>query len=152
MKNLVIADIDGCCIDNTERLAHYNEKAMDTYESLHHLDTPIQQGVEVYKAFLDNPAFRVAFITGRQERQRVVTYLQLSSLFGSHLLTGVPLIMRPNHIFSKDVPCSVLKPQLLLDHGYTFEEVFLAFDDHTDIVNAWRERGIVAYQTAPRHK
>jgi len=145
MKNIVIFDIDRCILDPKERIHHYLNKDFETYESLWHTDTPIKQGVEVYKTFLNNDTWRCIFITSRREWARETTYKQLLMLFGMRKFT---LLMRPNDCTKEMKDDAAIKPWLLERAGFSIHDVFIAFDDRQSVVDRWRELGVVCYQTA----
>jgi hypothetical protein len=71
---------------------------------------------------------------------------QLAAALPGISLDGVVLLMRPIDCEETDV---VLKPRLLVEAGYTPDEVLLVIEDSA-IMNAhWRSLGITCWQTLP---
>lgn len=150
MKNIVVLDIDGCCLDPEARLGHLKAGDYAAYEAAWRTDKPIPQGIAVYRSFLANPAYRCVFITSRSEEARENTGVMLGAIFGEDLGNAL-LLMRDNNFTSgKTLGIAEvdIKPYLLTQAGMRVEDVFIAFDDRDDCVEGWRKRGIVCYQTA----
>lgn len=147
MKNIIVCDIDGCCIESSERLPFFLAGDLDSYHENHALDKPLIQGVEIYRMFLANPLFRVLFVTARCEDARDYTLMQLQD-FISPAITNDQLLMRPRGVYRDVLPDHAMKPKLLEEKGYKLDEVFMAFDDMRKTVAEWRSLGIVCYQTA----
>lgn len=150
-KNVIVADIDACCIDITERLPHYLNGDEDTFHDNFHLDSPIPQGTAIYKKFLHDPDYRFVFVTGRPERARDYTLTQLRSFIDPFILSS-QLLMRPEDptdlLSDPKLPDSDLKPLLLLNAGIAMADIFIVFDDRQSVVDNFRQLGIVVYQTA----
>ena len=146
-RNVIVADIDDCCININERLQHYLSGDHDKFHSEHHLDEPIPQGIVVYRKFLNDPDYRFYFVTGRPERAREYTLAQLQKWIDPGIRSD-QLLMRPNEIPTKAMHDSELKPMLMGLVGVKPEEIFIVFDDRQAVVNKWRSLGVVVYQTA----
>ena len=131
-------DIDGCIFEPSGRRHHFLAGDEDAYHRDWHTDVPKPQGIALYEKFLFDSRYQCLFITGRNERARDYTTMQLESVFGKNVLglTGTYLMMRPSA--DKDMPDIVLKPLLLNIAGYVATDVFLAFDDRQCIVDMWR--------------
>jgi hypothetical protein len=149
MKNVVLFDIDGCCLEPSEaRIKAYVEGDYDLYHKLAPTDTPIEAGILVYKSLMANPALRCVFLTDRSELNREYTQQHLNGLG----LGGVPLLMR-NKDWPREgktengMPGHESKPRTLLDAGYTFDEILLVIEDRRSIVDMWRAKGILCYET-----
>ena len=142
-----IFDIDGCCIDNSLRLHLLDPTDNNAaFHHAYHLDTPIQAGVKVYAALMRSGVTGV-FLTSRHESHRDYTATQLRQLFGVELLARnrSELLMR---LAEDTEPDPVFKLKALAREGIHPSDVLIAFDDRPSIVAAYREAGIVAYQTA----
>lgn len=89
----------------------------------------------------------LCFLTSRHEDHRNYTAEQLRTLFGVGLLhrCRASLLMRQD---SDKEPDPVFKLKALARKGIHPSDVLIAFDDRPSIVAAYREAGIVAYQTA----
>lgn len=151
MKKLVVADIDGCCISVEHRLHHWLAGDFEAFADAWHLDSPIDQGVTVYRKFLDDPDFLVLFVTARWERWRHPTLRTLQKHVRA-TITSEQLLMRPDHMAPElgSMP-EDFKPWLLQSHGYKLSDVFIAFDDSQSVINGWRKNGVTAYLTAGDH-
>lgn len=147
MQNVIVADIDGCCIHSEERLPFLLAGDYDKYHENHELDEPIPQGVAVYRKFLSDPDYRFFFVTGRQERAREYTLDQLHR-WVSPSISPSQLLMRPNSITGDHMHDTVLKPYLLELQGIRPSHIFMVFEDRNSIVSMWRSLGCVVYQTA----
>lgn len=150
MRQIVVFDIDGCCLDPSERLPHLISGDYETYLKMWETDKPIRQGVAIYSAFLMSPAYTCLFITSRSEGDRANTTTQLTRLFGPQLMQRARILMRDNDYEggrTRNVSEYDIKPMLLQEAGYKLSEVFLAFDDRDIVVKGWRDRGVTCYQT-----
>lgn len=146
MKNYVVMDIDGCCLDNRDRLPLLDQKDGHlAYHAAYALDIPIPAGVAVYSSLMKAGHIPV-FLTSRHEKNRDYTMEQLTHLFGDLLeKSNAVLLMRQEVDFELD---PVFKLKALTRQGVHPDEVLVAFDDRPSVVEAYRKVGIVAYQTA----
>ncbi len=149
MKNLILFDIDGCCLEpNPERIQAYIDGDYDRYHELAPTDARIEAGIMVYRSLIANPALRCVFLTDRSELNREYTQHHLNTLG----LGGIPLLMR-NKDWPREgkteggIPGHESKPRTLQDAGYSFDEVLLVFEDRKSIVDMWRACGIMCYET-----
>lgn len=149
IKNLVLFDIDGCCLEpSQERCQAFVDGDYDRYHELASTDLPVPEGIIVYQSLMANPALRCVFLTDRSEHNREYTQNHLNRIG----LGGIPLLMRnkdwPREGRSEGgIPGHESKPRTLLDAGYTFDEVLMVFEDRRSIVEMWRARGIICYET-----
>lgn len=149
MKNIIVMDLDGCCINSDARLPYLLEGDQGRYDASWEMDTPIDQGVATYFSFIKNKSFRPIFITSRGEYSRITTRETLDRIFGPWI-REIPLLMRDNTFTegrTLDVAETDIKPLLLVEAGFKLEDVFLCFDDRDACVSGWRSRGITCYQT-----
>lgn len=151
MSKIIVADIDGCCLDPTKRLHHIKAEDWESYHDAWQLDTVIPQGSLIYRVLNSLPHYRLLFVTAREERAREYTLHQLQK----HVSTGImnsQLLMRPNDDYDTrgGTPDYVLKPQLIRAAGYTYDDIFMVFEDRQTMVDEWRRLGCVVYQTAAR--
>ena len=147
MKNVIVADIDGCCIHSEERLPFLLSGDLDGYHKNHPLDEPIPQGVVVYKKFLSDPDYRFYFVTGRSEAGREYTLKQLREWI-SPTITSAQLLMRPDNLTPAHMHDTILKPYLLELENISLPQIFLVFEDRNSMVSMWRSLGLVCYQPA----
>lgn len=144
-QNLIILDIDGCLVDSEHRLPHLFKNDLDAYHAAHREDTPIPQGVFLYRALVAHPTFHCLFVTGRMESARQYTLDQINWLLEPK--QPVELLMRPDGMTSKQMHDTELKPWLIEQAGYSLDQIFMVFEDRNCIVDMWRKRGITCYQT-----
>ena len=146
--NVIVADIDGCCIFSEHRIPFLLDGDVDSYHRNHVYDRAIDQGVVVYRKFLNDPAYRMFFVTARSENARAYTLSQLRG-FVSPDIRDDQLLMRPKdeHPSAKEHD-AVLKPRLLREKGILPHHIFLVFEDSSSVVKMWRTLGVVCYQTA----
>ena len=143
-RSVIVFDIDGCLVDSFDRLPHLLKGDRETYDKLHPTDRVIPAGAAVYRTLLMN--HHCIFITSRSACAREYTMAQLAAALPGISLDGVVLLMRPIDCEETDV---VLKPRLLVEAGYTPDEVLLVIEDSA-IMNAhWRSLGITCWQTLP---
>jgi hypothetical protein len=139
----VIFDIDGCCIDITNRLPYLVSGDYATFRRLWRTDKPIEAGVAVYTALMD-AGFQGVFLTARKHDLEGMTREQLKPLFpgfGYHLLMA-----EKYHEDHSQYKIDRLK-EFLADQGATLDDVLLCFDDNLDVVKRYREAGLKAYLT-----
>jgi len=144
-QRLAIFDIDGCCLNLEARLPHFDTD-YELFQSLWHTDKPIPQGVLVYRLLMKDSTLKPVFLTSRNEDLRDVTAHQLRLMFPKQ---EYELWMRPS---DNKMPCQEYKVLALQSHGYQPSDVFIAFDDHSEVIAAYRKLGIVAYHTADREE
>ncbi len=146
-KNIIVADIDGCCLDPEHRIPHFLAGDLDAYHAAWRHDSAIDPGVVIYQMFLARAdQYRFLFVTGRPESAREYTISQLQD----HVHAGIEhsqLLMRPSHITGADMHDTDLKPMLIELAGYSLRDIFMVFEDRNSIVSMWRSRGITCYQT-----
>jgi hypothetical protein len=151
-KNIIVMDIDGCCVDPAQRLPYLKAGDYAKYDSLWYTDEAIPQGIATYKFFLQDPNYRCVFITSRGEYTRKETLWILAKYFGP-LIDRAIVLMRNNDFLGNgadsNVPENLIKPYLLKRAGMAVEDVFLAFDDRDACVQGWRDVGVICYQLAP---
>lgn len=142
---LVIADIDGCLINNEHRVPHLLNGDIKTYHSLWEQDTVIEQGRLIYSMLLNDPETIFLFITGRNEGCREYTKVQIKSALNLDVEED-QLRMRPNGLSGHVCHDAQLKPMLLRQAGFDLHDVFIAVDDRDSVVQAWRDLGIKCWQ------
>lgn len=148
-RNLVIFDIDGVLFEPQHRIQDYIEGRFDEYFSKALTDEPIEQGLATCRMFLDSPDHYVLFVTGRGDHanhrkdtlEMLYTHLDRSFWPTQLLMREWPIPPEQAH------PDSVVKPQMIEAAGWSLNNIFMVFEDKTSIVNMWRARGVIAYQT-----
>lgn len=140
-----IFDIDACCLDNSARIDMLLAGDHKGYHANWQLDVPIPQGVAIYSAIMDMPDIAPVFVTARSAKQRAITVIQLTALFGEQRMSRSKLLMRHPTNTKRDED---LKLALIAEAGIAYDEIFICFDDRPCIIEAYRNAGLVAYQTA----
>lgn len=144
-RRVIVADIDGCCLDNSARMHHYYEGNFELYHANWHLDRPKAACIDVYRKYLHDPHFDFLFVTSRGEQSRSYTMEQLHF----HIWSGIQnrqLAMRPHNCNEQNMPDPVYKAWAVTNAGYNISDIFLAFDDRNSVVAAWRELGVTCFQ------
>jgi len=139
----VLFDLDGTLSDATHRLWHLEQDPID-WDAFHLAsadDTPITPLIEIARG-LYSVGKDVHILTGRSEIARNITLEWLRT----HTVPFTSLCMR--HADCRQ-PDHELKPRFLEPLGIDPANVFLAFEDRTRVVNAWRALGIRTLQVAP---
>jgi hypothetical protein len=136
-----VFDIDGTLADITHRLPFIQKepKDWDAFFDACSEDKPIQHIINVAMALC--MCAPVIFVSGRAERCRGKTEAWLME----HLSFDEPLYMRKDgdHRPDNEVKSELL--DRLLADGH---EPQLVFDDRSQVVRMWRERGIPCAQVA----
>jgi predicted kinase len=138
----VIFDIDGTLADVEHRrqfLPHWGK-----FFAAQHLDTPIEAVAWLARTLWSNTGAEpaVIIVSARPADYEDVTREWLRK----HEIFFDKLYMRPTGDYRKD---SIVKREILqeiLDDGY---EPFLVIDDRPEVVDMWREYGLVCLQCAP---
>jgi phosphoglycolate phosphatase-like HAD superfamily hydrolase len=137
-----VFDIDGTLADVTHRLPciQKDPKDWDAFFDACSEDKPIQYMVDLAWALAEES--HIVFVTGRPQRSRKKTEAWLLDRLG---FLGRPLYMRKDgdHRPDGDVKSELLD-QLVAD-GY---EPALVFEDRSQVVRMWRDRGIPCAQVA----
>lgn len=145
----IIFDIDGTLADLTHRREHVQQrpKRWDKFFESLHLDTPIQNVVDLCQHFLDDASVRVVFCTGRGEEYRAVTekWLEDHVTQGSVVVSDV-LFMRPARDHRPD---DVIKQEMLDRLRAEGHDIWFVVDDRQRVVDMWRKNGITVLQCAP---
>ena len=138
----VIVDIDGTIADNNHRLHHIQGVPKDwkSYHAGVYGDAVIRPMVELVKALYIHHK-RIYLVTGRPEESRDDTIRWLSEVARC---PWDELHMRPNGDFRPDYE---IKLEILENIGgaSNFE---LAIEDRKQVVNMWRDQGILTLHCA----
>lgn len=147
-KNLVVFDLDGVLLNSKHRIQLWIDGKHEEYFKLGYKDTPIPQGIAIGTMFLNNPAFRVIFVTGRADTQvhRADTLLALKEYI-DYSITDAQLLMREYPEVGQHLHDAEKKPLMIQQAGYDLDDIFLVFEDRNSIVEMWRSRGVIVYHT-----
>jgi hypothetical protein len=137
-----LIDIDNCIADDSHRLHLIDESISDPderYEAYHrmlHLDEAHNH--HLFKIHCDD---KIIFVTARPERYRQETWhwLKLNFKFPDDTL----LFMRPD---GNHEPSEILKPWLIEFKCISLKEIFCAYDDRQEVLDAYKAMGIVNVQ------
>jgi len=155
-KGIVIFDLDGCVMDDAwrrgridmtlsghDQFRHYHDGIID--------DQALQIGYERLKDAVDNRLF-VAFITARPLYTMDATVKSIYSNFELAEADDYILWMRPNE---SDQSSPDLKTELahhVMAHArHMGIQVVAAFDDRSDVCDAYRKLGIPTFQLDHAH-
>ena len=140
-KPAVIFDIDGTFSDPEHRREHAQKKDWEQFFQLLHLDPPIKPVIKTLRALQASHNY-IVLVTGRPERYRYETIKWLEQNDVRHF----KLYMRGDNDRRPDFKVkSDMLDQIQAD-GYS---PFLVFDDRQQVVDMWRERGLVVLQNKP---
>lgn len=149
VKKCVIWDLDGVLANSNHRL-HYivSDRSNPDWDSFHKeatKDTILTPGYELFLA-LDSRDLRQFICTARPESNRKLTEQWLDK-YGLLSRTSI-LFMRENndHRPGVDVKRDMLRT--ILATGY---DVLMAFEDHPDIVQMYRDHGVCCFAADPCH-
>jgi phosphoglycolate phosphatase-like HAD superfamily hydrolase len=140
----ILVDIDGTLADLAHRL-HYiqaeisKDKNWPAFFDACSDDAPIHITIEAVRAMAST--FEVVFVTGRPDSHEDHTRAWLDR----HVALVGPLYMRKAGDYRED---RVVKRELLAlirEHGY---EPVIAIDDRRQVVDMWREEGLICLQCA----
>lgn len=145
MNNCVVFDIDGTLSDCSHRV-HFiknTPKDYDSFLSYENVikDKAINEIVQLHDILAEN--CHVIYITGRPERDRIVTedWLRLNTKNPN----GIELYMRKLNDYRQDTEVKSDIIDDLISKGYN---ITLAIDDRTSVVKMWRSKGIKCLQCA----
>lgn len=136
----IIFDVDGTLMDISHR-THWVQnkpKNWDMFEKTMVLDEPRKDIFAIALEAKKN-GHRIIVSSGRNERNRQITELQLNS---QGLFPDI-LLMRKDDDFRSD---DIVKKEFLIDlkkRGYT---PILSIDDRQQVVDMWRREGVPCYQ------
>ena len=113
-------------------------------------DIPIPEMVSLFHILAEKEGNRIVFCTGRREKTRKDTQLQIDKLVqgisSQHSRSVFPIYMRADGDNRSDPEVkSDLYDQIILD-GYN---PILVFEDRASVVEMWRNRGLRCLQCAP---
>ena len=144
MQPLVIFDLDGTLADLTHRL-HYIQRDKPDWDAFHrecYLDTPKAPMVKLAQRLYAGGA-EIWVFSGRSDIVRGATERWLS-------MNNVPvgaLVMRRHGDRTKD--CHLKKKWLEDMWDADRERLICAVDDRQQVVDMWRDNGVVCLQCAP---
>jgi uncharacterized HAD superfamily protein len=104
-------------------------------------DSPIKEVVEVVRA-LYHQGYKILYVTGRSNETEEATREWLR-LFAPPYIS---LYMRKRNDFRED---SVVKKEIYETHIANHYDVLCVLDDRQQVVDMWRELGLICLQVAP---
>jgi len=160
---LVVFDIDGCLSDDTTRRHLLPAKDggiphsdYDLYNGLMGMDFPIERAVRTAKRVVElygSPDLKILFLTARPVAYRDVTekWLYKHAISGMQAagLFGFDVYMRPEGDLrtSPDLKINLLSEYIEAHTTFGREvDLIAAYDDRTDVLNAYRDKGITCYR------
>ena len=139
---LIVVDVDGTLTKVGDRVKCLEQKPANWDEFYDRCgeDEPVQPIIDLVNK-LQLSHFTV-FLTGRRESCRDATMLWFRQ---NHVLGPDALLMRPDDDFRHD---TILKPELLKQHGISADMIAFALEDRNSMVAKWRELGVTCLQVA----
>lgn len=143
----VIFDIDGTVADTSHRLHHIRdeEKNWPAFFDAMVDDAPIEPLVHIARLILLSMFSRIYLVTGRPESHREQTVRWLEAV-GIHPTGRVSLHMRKTGDYRPDYVIKKEWFDALPDEERS--AISMAFEDRSQVVNMWRECGILVAQVA----
>lgn len=140
-KPAVIIDLDGtmCDIEHRRPLISGKKKNFTAFHDALGNDKLNLWCREIYWLF--SQSYSIIFVTGRPEEYRDKTCAWLSH----HGIVNADLYMRPTGDYRKD---AVIKTEIYNTFIQPNYEVLFCVDDRQQVVDAWRELGLVCLQCA----
>ena len=148
LPKALIVDIDGTLASNEHRIVLVKDptggvkKDWKTYRSLASLDPPFRWCVETLRAF-GSIGYTILFVTGRNESERQVTTDWLLKHVPFALIPECLLHMRPDNDYRQDF---VVKREIFYREIDAKYDVVMALDDRRQVVEMWRELGLICLQ------
>lgn len=140
----VIFDLDGT-LCNTDHRQHFLEGEKKDWKSFNAAcadDKPNKWCINLIKA-MHITGHEIVFITGRSLEYFDQTVAWIEAYIGKF---DFSLYMRPDRDFKKDTE---VKIKLYKDHVEPRCDVAFVVEDRKQVVDAWREIGLVCLQCAP---
>lgn len=137
MTKAIIVDIDGT-------IAQHDPEVRDPYDTDFEKiiqDSPIKPIIKVVESMF-NQGYKIIYVSGRNEETEEATREWLR-LFAPPY---VHLYMRKRNDYRQD---SVVKREIYETHIADRFDVLCVFDDRQQVVDMWREIGLVCLQVAP---
>jgi len=135
-----IFDIDGTLADISHRLHHIqkDDKDWDAFNDDCDKDAPYHRIIEMTHVMRD-AGYHIVMCTGRSCRieQKTMDWLN------EHEIPCSVLLMRAAKDFRSDYVVKEEMLNLLLESGH---DVHYAFEDRSQVVDMWREKGITTFQ------
>lgn len=136
----IIVDLDGTLCNTDHRQELVAAKKWDEFYKAMVYDTPNQWCLDLIKAM--SLLVEIIFVTGRPDSYEKETKYWLNYLD----LQCHPLFMRKTDDFRKD---ALIKTEIYLTHIEPNFRISFCVDDRKQVVDAWRELGLVCLQCAP---
>lgn len=133
LPSAVVCDLDGTLAHMVDR-GPYEHMRCDTDE----VDPRVANALDLYS----QQGFRIILMSGRDGESRSVTETWLQD----NGIAYDDLWMRAQGDQRKD---SIIKRELFDEHVRGKYNIHVVFDDRNQVVNTWREMGLVVWQVAP---
>ena len=141
---LVVFDLDGtlCCIEHRRHYVTSKPKNWKAFEKALPKDSLKESVAALYHLMVKSGA-TVILASGRSEDSRKDTeeWLEKHSLVGH-----VELLMRASGNYEADY---IIKGRICDYIESNYGRIDVTFDDRDQVVNMWRDRGILCCQVAP---
>lgn len=135
MNKIYVFDVDGTLMDINHR-RHFveDEKTRDfkAFFNAMPFDTPRPEIFDIAHA-LNTPSNELIIVSGRNERHREITEIQLDGLSYRQLILRPDNNYEPDYVFKQSVLDMLIESDLKPD---------LVFDDRPSVIEMWRKNGI----------
>jgi hypothetical protein len=139
-KATIICDIDGVIADCTHRLSHIQgEKPdWDAFFAACGEDAPMMPMIRFLRELEDR--FEILYVTGRPERSRYTTVLWMAK-YDLPIRVGADLYMRKDgdHRQDYEVKAEMFDKEIARD-------IYAVFEDRDQVVQMWRDKGLLCLQ------
>ena len=132
---IYIFDVDGTLmdIDHRRHFVEGDKKDFKSFFAAMDQDTPRPEIFDLAHKCSQSVADEVIVVSGRNERHRLITEVQLKDLRYRQLILRPDDNYEPDYVFKQ----SVL--DMLIEHGLKPDMVF---DDRPSVIDMWRKNGI----------
>lgn len=147
MRKAIIVDIDGTLADIGERRKHLEgpKKNWVAFSQGMENDKPNEWCFELCEAmWMSDYDLTIIFCTGREEKYRELTEKWIED-YGSDNFGLQKLFMRADGDYRKD---AIIKKEIYEREIKDKYEVIFCVDDRQQVVDSWRELGLVCLQCA----
>lgn len=143
MKTTIICDLDGTLADVSHRIHHVKTKGRKDWKSFQAEENIMKDIPNLWCLNLliamERAGYKIILVSGRWEKARDVTIKWLRQ---NVPLKSFELFLRADGDFRED---SIVK-QEILDRNLRKDEILFVVEDRQQVVDMWRQNGLVCLQ------
>lgn len=143
MKTTIICDLDGTLADVSHRIHHIRTKGRKDWKSFQAEENIMKDIPNLWCLHLllamESAGYKIILVSGRWEKARGIT---LKWLHQNVPLKSFELFLRGDGDFRED---SIVK-QEILDRDLKKDEILFVIEDRQQVVDMWRQNGLVCLQ------